>query len=149
MNPAAASMKVIVQFASSGSPAAIATTIAAAGASTKTLQPRNDSQTSAPRPIRMPASPMASDDFEQRVEIERRTHAEVVAILREEAFGGLAAFVPKHAKERPLRDQLRRVAEIEHDVARDAVDAHLRPHGTFAGAGVGDLTQQRARFELL
>ena len=57
-NPAAAPMKVCVQCASSGSPAASAAIRPAAGASTSTLQPRNDSQTSAPRPSRMPASPM-------------------------------------------------------------------------------------------
>ena len=58
MNPAAAPMNVMVQLASSGSCAAAAATSAAAGASTRTLQPRNDSQTSPARPSRMPISPM-------------------------------------------------------------------------------------------
>ena len=40
MNPAAADMKVKVQCASSGSPENAATTNAAAGASSSTLQPR-------------------------------------------------------------------------------------------------------------
>ncbi len=50
MKPAAEPMNVIVQFASSGSRAATAAISAAIGASTSTLQPRNDSQTRTPKP---------------------------------------------------------------------------------------------------
>ena len=50
MKPAAEPMNVTVQFASSGSLAASATINAATGASTSTLQPRNDNQTRTPRP---------------------------------------------------------------------------------------------------
>ena len=50
-------MNVIVQCASNGSPAASAAINAAPGARTSTLQPRNDSQTSAPSPSSMPGEP--------------------------------------------------------------------------------------------
>ena len=43
------------------------------------------------------------------------------------AVARLAALVAQHAEERPFGDELRRIAEFEHDVARDAVDAHPRP----------------------
>src|SRR5262249_16002008 len=56
--PPDAPMNVFVQWASSGSPAVAATTSAAPGARTSTLQPRNDSQTRRPNPSRTPISPI-------------------------------------------------------------------------------------------
>jgi hypothetical protein len=69
-NVAALVMKVWVQLASSGSPAKAAASRAAAGASRSTLQPRSASQISNAKPSKMPIRPIASDAFQQFVEIE-------------------------------------------------------------------------------
>ena len=70
MKPAAAPMNVMVQLASSGSCAAAAAISAATGASTSTLQPRNDSQTSTGQAEQdaEQSEPMASDP----VQVARR-----------------------------------------------------------------------------
>ena len=60
MNCAALPMNVCVQWASSGSPAKAAATIATAGASSNTLQPRNESQIRRPRATKIPTRPISS-----------------------------------------------------------------------------------------
>src|SRR5262249_6308563 len=99
MNCAALPMKVCVQWASRGSPAKAAATIATAGASRSTLQPRNESQIRRPRATRIPARPMASDLLQEDIQIDRGALADVLPVLREESLGGAAAFVAQHAQE--------------------------------------------------
>src|SRR5579871_3709817 len=117
MNCAAFCMNVCVQCASSGSPAKAAATIATAGASSSTLQPRNDSQISRPSATRIPTRPTASNLLQQDIQIDRRTLADVVAVHGEECFGGLAAFVAQHAQEFPFGVELRRGAELGQELA--------------------------------
>src|SRR5215831_11461741 len=97
MNCAALPMNVCVQWASSGSPANAAATIATAGASSSTLQPRNDSQTSRPRATTIPTRPktsdMASHLLQEDVQVDRRALADVVAVGGQEGLGGTAALV--------------------------------------------------------
>src|SRR3954469_10425895 len=121
---AAEPMKVWVQCASSGSPAKAAATSAAAGASSSTDQPRKASQTSRPRPSRMPSSPTASDPFQQAVDIGGRAAGDLGAVLVEEGLRRLPALVPQHGQEGPFGIQLRRRAEPDHDAVLHDVHAH-------------------------
>src|SRR5262245_4238520 len=145
---AAAVMKVCVQVASSGSPAKAAAR-AAAGASSSTLQPRSASHISSASPSRMPIRPMASDAFQQLVEIEGGAQAEVAAMLLQECIGGAPPFLAQHAQEAPFGVKLGGVAQRDHHVAGDAVDAHLRPLGVLGMVGLRDLAQQRDHAQLL
>jgi hypothetical protein len=52
-------------------------------------------------------------------------------------------------KKSPFGIELRGVAEVHHHVAGDMADAHLRPQRALAGAGIGDLAQQRDHAQLL
>src|SRR5262249_39057724 len=84
MNCAALPMKVGVQWASGGSRENAAATIATAGASRSTLQPRKESQIRRPRATRIPTRPMASDLLQEDVQIDRRALADVLAVRGEE-----------------------------------------------------------------
>src|SRR5687768_17133280 len=132
MKPAALPMKVWVQWASRGSPAKEAAMRAATGARRRTLQPRKASQMRSRRPSRIPIRPMASYALEQLVEIERRAFSQIVGVSLEERLGRGAAAVPQHGQERPLGVELGGIAELDHLVVADAVDAHAGPHRTFA-----------------
>src|SRR5215475_7738941 len=112
MNRAALPMKVCVQWASRGSPAKAAATIATAGASRSTLHPRNESQIRRPRASRIPTRPMVSNLLQENIQIDRRALADVLAVGCEEGFSGMAAFVAQHAKEIPFGVELRRRAEL-------------------------------------
>src|SRR5262245_33116361 len=140
---AALPMKVWVQLASSGSIANAAASRAAAGASSRTLQPRNASQMSSASPSRIPISAMVSDAFQQRVEIEGRASAEILVVGAQECVTGAAPLVAQHAQEFPLGIELGGIAELYHHLAGDAVDAHARPLGALAVIRLGDVTQQR------
>src|SRR3974390_223689 len=142
-NCAALPMKVCVQWASKGSPAKAAATIATAGASRSTLHPRNDSQISRPRETRMPTRPMASDLLQEDVHIHRRALADVLAVGGKEGFGGTSAFIAQHAKEIPFGVKLRRCAEIGQDLAGDKMHTHLGPLASLGAPCVDDLSQQR------
>src|SRR5947199_1067606 len=92
--PAALTMKVWVQWASSGSRENSAAIKAASGASSNTLQPRKANAIKRPSPIRMPRSPapvIASAFREQRVEIGRGLPADILAVGVKECVGALAA----------------------------------------------------------
>src|SRR5690242_16776896 len=135
MNAAALPMKVCVQWASKGSPANAAATIATNGASSSTLQPRNESQTRRPRATRIPIRPNASDNapdmashlLEEDVQVDRRALADVVAVFRQKGLGGAAALVAQHAEEIPFGVELRRCAEPGQHLAGDEMNAHLGP----------------------
>src|SRR5262249_20270376 len=137
------------QWASRGSPAKAAATIATAGASRSTLQPRNESQTSRPRATRIPASPMTSDLLQEDVQIDRGALADVLPVLREESLGGAAAVIAQHAQEIPFGVELRRRPKFGQNLARDQMDAHPRPFASLGAAGVRDLPQQRDHAQLL
>src|SRR5262245_16129083 len=122
-NSAAPPMKVWVQWASSGAPEKAAATSAAPGASKRMLQPRYDSHIRRPSARTMPASPIRSHRADECVEIERRAPAEIGAMGRDESAGASAAFVAQHGQKRPFGVELRRIAELGHHRARDAVDA--------------------------
>src|SRR5215471_10644770 len=149
MNCAALPMNVCVQWASRGSPAKAAATIATAGARRSTLHPRNESQISRPRATRIPSRPMASNLLQEDIQIDRGALADVVAVGCEEALGGTAAFVPQHAKEIPFGVELRRCAELGQSLAGDEMNAHLGPFATLGAPGVRDLPQQRDHAQLL
>src|SRR5215813_10153850 len=85
-NCAALPMKVCVQWASRGSPAKAAATIATAGAMRSTLHPRNDSQIRRPRATRIPTRPMSSNLLQEDVQIDRGALADVVAVGCEEGL---------------------------------------------------------------
>src|SRR5262245_60646109 len=142
-NCAALPMKVCVQWASSGSPANAAATIATAGASSSTLQPRNESQIRRPRATRIPTSPTASNLLQEDIEIDRRALADVLAVGRQEGLGGTAALIAQHAEEVPFGVELRRCSEPGKNLAGDEMNAHLGPLASLAVARVGDLPQQR------
>src|ERR1051326_3112434 len=156
-NAAPLPMKVCVQWASSGSPANAAATIATNGASRSTLQPRNESQTSRPRATRIPTRPnapdmlptMASHLLEEDVQVDRRALADAVAVGREERLVGAAALVAQHAQEIPFGVELRRCAQPGQHLAGDEMNAHLGPVASLGAAGVGDLAQQRDHAQLL
>src|SRR5262245_44508483 len=122
MNCAALLMKVCVQWASRGSPAKAAATIATAGARRSTLHPRNESQINRPRATRMPASPMTSDLLQEDVQIDRRAFADVLAVGGQERLGGTAALIAQHAQEIPFSVELRRCAESGQNLARDQMN---------------------------
>src|SRR5262245_1235490 len=145
----AAVMKVCVQVASRGSPAKAAAMSAAAGASSSTLQPRSASHISRARPSRIPIMPIASDAFQQLVEIEGGAQAEIAAMLLQKRVGGAPPFLAQHAQEAPLGIERGGVAERHHHVAGDAVDAHVRPLGMLGIVGLRDLAQQRDHAQLL
>src|SRR5215467_10261351 len=107
MNCAALPMKVCVQWASRGSPAKAAATIATAGARSSTLHPRNESQIRRARATRIPTRPMASNLLQEDIQIHRGALADVVAVGGQEGLGGTAALVTQHAKKVPLGVELR------------------------------------------
>src|SRR5262245_36221890 len=133
---AALPMNVCVQLASRGSIANAAATKAAAGARRSTLQPRSASQTSNASPSRIPTRPMVSDAFQQFIEIEGGMSAEVLAVSAEKCLTGASPFVAQHAQEFPLGVELRRIPELDHHIAGDAVDAHVRPFGALGVIGL-------------
>src|SRR5262249_47624382 len=143
MNCAALPMKVCVQWASRGSPAKAAATIATTGARRSTLHPRNESQIRRPRATRIPTRPTASNLLQEDIQIHRRAFADVLAVGREEGLGGTAPFVPQHAKEIPSGVDLRRCAELGQNLAGDGMNAHLGPLASLAAPRVNDLPQQR------
>src|SRR5690242_11311554 len=122
---------------------------AAPGASSRMLQPRYASHTSSARPSRMPNSPIASHVVQQDVEIIGGASAQIPAMRRKERFCGGAPSVTKHAQEVPLGVEFRGGAEIDHQVARYAVNAHTCPQSALSIAGVADLAQQRDHAQLL
>src|SRR3569832_1570182 len=140
---AALRMKVWVQFASSGCPPKAAAISAQSGASSSTLQPRNASQTSTPSPAGTPRSPIASALRQQDVEIGRRTLAEIGRVHFEEFARRGPPLVAQLGDERPFGVELGRGTEGRQHVALDPVGLHVRPACALAGAGIGDLTQQR------
>src|SRR5499427_5325238 len=145
---AALPMKVCVQLASSGSMANAAASRPAAGASRSTLQPRSASQMSSASPSRIPISPMVSDAFQQRVEIEGGATAEILVMIAQESLSGAAALVAEHAQEFPLGVELGGIADLDHPLAGDAVDAHTRPLAALAMIRLGDLAQHRDHAQL-
>src|SRR5262249_11328446 len=145
---AALPMKVCVQFASSGSLANAAARRAAAGASSSTLQPRSASQTRSAKPSKIPIRPIVSDALEQLVEVQRGASAEILVVRAQECVTGATSLVAQHAQEFPFGVELRRVAEVDHHLAGDAVDAHLRPFGALAIFRLGDMAQQSDHAQL-
>src|SRR5262245_25406763 len=139
---AAPPMKVWVQLASSGSSANAAASRAAAGARRSTLQPRSASQISSANPSRIPMRPMVSYALEQLVEVKGGSSAQIVVMGAQERVTGAAPLVAQHAQELPLGVELRRVTELYHHVAGDAVDAHVRPFGALRIIRLCNLAQQ-------
>src|SRR6266481_2574837 len=82
-------------------------------------------------PGRVPVRPMMSDALEQLVEVERGTSAEVFVVGSEECVTGAAPLIAQHAQKFPLGIELRRIAELDHHVARDAMNAHVGPFRVF------------------
>src|SRR5215831_9748230 len=148
-NWAALPMNVCVQWASRGSPAKAAATIATAGARSSTLHPRNESQIRRPRATRIPRRPMASNLLQEDIQIDRRALADVLAVGCEEGLGGTAALVAQHAKEIPFGVELRRCAEPGENLAGDEVDAHLGPVASLGVPCVHDLPQHRDHAQFL
>src|SRR5262245_11197926 len=148
MNCAALPMKVCVQWASRGSPAKAAATIATAGARRSTLHPRNDSQIRRPRATRIPTRPMSSNLLQKDIQIHRRALADVLTIRREKGLRGAAAFVAQHAKEIPFGVELRRCAKLGQKLAGDKMNAHLGPFASLGTPRVHDLPQKRDHAQL-
>src|SRR5262245_17160325 len=126
---AALPMKVWVQLASSGSSANAAASSAAAGARRSTLQPRSASHMSSANPSRIPMRPIVSYALEQLAEVEGRAPAQIIVMAAQECVTGAPPLVAQHAQEFPLGVELRRIAELHHHVAGDAVDdrgRHIR-----------------------
>src|SRR3954453_22507680 len=135
-------IKVWVRLASSGSPAKAAASRAAAGASSSTLQPRSASQISRARPSRIPIRPMMSDAFQQFVEIEGRTTAQVLVVVVKERLRRAPPLVAQHGQEFPLGVEFGKITESYHDLAGDGMNPHMRPLGALGVAAVRDLAQQ-------
>src|SRR6516225_247207 len=139
---AALPMKVCVQLASSGSSANAAASRAAAGARRSTLQPRSASHMSSANPSRIPMRPMVSYALEQLVEVEGGASAQIVVMDAQECVTRAPPLVAQHAQEFPLGVEFRRIAELYHHVAGDAVDAHVRPFGVLGIIWLCNLAQQ-------
>src|SRR5277367_3419308 len=122
---------------------------AAPGARSRMLHPRYAKQTSSTRPSRMPNNPIASHALQQHIEIIGGALAQIPAMRREERFCGSAPGVTKHAQEVPFGVELGRRAEVDHQVARYAVNAHACPEGALSIARVADLPQQRNHAQFL
>ena len=75
--------------------------------------------------------------------------AQIRAMRREERFCGGSPGVTKHAQEVPLGVELGGIAEVDHQVARYAVNAHACPQRALSIARVADLPQQRNHAQLL
>src|SRR5262245_3807303 len=60
----------------------------------------------------------------------------------QERVTGAAPLVAQHAQELPLGVELRRVTELYHHDAGDAVDAHVRPFGALRIIRLCNLAQQ-------
>src|SRR6185437_13863475 len=73
----------------------------------------------------------------------------VVSVRRQKSFGCLPSAVAQHGEEGPFRVKLGRVAEIEHDVAGDAVNTHVRPSRTLVVGGVSNLAEKSDHPQLL
>ena len=69
-------------------------------------------------------------------------------MIAQESLSGAAALVAQHAQEFPLGIELGRVAELDHQLAGDAVDAHARPLAALAIIRLGDLAQHRDHAQL-
>src|SRR4051812_32866990 len=78
-------------------------------------------------PARQGCRRSPSDAFQQLIEVEARAPAEVLGMRSQEFLRGAAAIVAQHAEEGPFGVQLGRIAELDHEVAGDAVDAHAGP----------------------
>ena len=127
-NRAALTMKVCVQWASSGSPEVAAATSAAAGANKSMLQPRNDSQMSRPSARRMPASPIGNQTWSSKASmIERRAHAEIRGVDRQELFCRAAALIAQHGQEFPLGVELRGGAKVRDHISLRRGECASRP----------------------
>src|SRR3954468_23134839 len=124
-------MKVWVQLASSGSPENAAASRAAAGAASSTLPPPTASQISSASPSRIPIRPMMSDAFQQFVEIEGRTPAQVLVVVAQECLRRTPPLVAQHLQQFPLGTKLGRIPEPVQDLAGDAMNPHVRPFGAF------------------
>src|SRR5262249_29651087 len=114
-NVAALPINVWVQWARSGSPLKSAATMAASGASRRTLQPRKANQLSRPSPARMPIrlSRFTDSTFKQQhVDIGCRPRADVVPVGNEKFLGAGATLRLQHFEKRPLSVEFRRGAEL-------------------------------------
>src|SRR5579864_6638874 len=150
--PAALTMKVSVQWASSGSRENSAAIKAASGASSSTLQPWKANKIRRPSPIRMPRSPdtvIISAIREQNVDIGRGMLSDILAMGCEECVGALAPLFLQQRNELPLGVELRRRSEVRERVAHNPVRAHSRPTRAFAVSGVRHLAQQRDHAQFL
>src|SRR5690348_6022339 len=83
-----------------------------------------------------------SDAFKQRVEVEGGAQAQILVMGSQERVAGAAPLVAQHAQKCPLGVELRRISELYHHVAGDAVDAHVRPFGALGIIWLCDLAQQ-------
>src|SRR5690606_29782977 len=147
--PAAPSMKTCVQIASRGCPEKAAARRAATGASRSTLQPRKARRMRNARPRSMPRRPMASHGLCQLVDVDGRASAELRAMLGQEGLGGPPPLVAQHGEKRPFAVELGGIAERNHHLARDPMDAHAGPRGALAIARIGGFAEQRDHAQLL
>ena len=117
-------MKVWVQWASSGSPAAAAAMSAAAGAKRRMLQLRNDSQISRPSAMSMPAaSPDPSQSWPTKSSmssVERTPVSAAWAVRNSSAERRPSS--RSMVRNFPLGVELGGSAKIGHRRARNAVD---------------------------
>ena len=102
-----APMKVWVQWASSGSPAAAAAISAAAGANKRMLQPRYDSQMSRPKRGVCRRVPSCFRLGRAGLDVESRAHTDIRGVGRQELFCRAAALIAQHGQEFPLGVELR------------------------------------------
>jgi hypothetical protein len=76
------------------------------------------------------------------IEVEGGALAQIVGPCLQEGVGRAAALVAQHGQEVPLGVQLGRVAEIDHYLARDAMNAHPGPARSLVISRMGDPPQQ-------
>src|SRR5262249_44975333 len=98
---------------------------------------------------RIPTRPMSSNLLQEDIQIDRRALADVVAVGREEGFGGTAAFVAQHAEEFPFGVELRRCAELRQNLAGVEMNAPLRTFAYLGDPRIHDLSQDRDHAQLL
>src|SRR5712692_4930099 len=68
--------------------------------------------------------------LQQRIEFARGALAEIVAMGRKELVGRCTAAIAQHGQKSPFGVELGRIAEVQHDVAGNAVNPHAGPART-------------------
>jgi len=114
-----------------------------AGANSSTLQPRYASQMSSPRAKSNAEQPHGFRHLQQHVEIQGGAAPEIGCVRFQKGLRGPSPLIVQQGEEFPFSIELGGSAELGHHLARDPVDSHAGPLGTFAVARIRDFPKHR------